>query len=103
MRWSQATGASTLTGWRRWRGYEFRRASLDEAKAATGFVAGGTPPFGYLKPLRVFADLQLKRHDLLWAAAGTPDSVFSIQFKALDESVCPVWGDISQYLSSEPG
>ena len=29
-----------------------RRATLEEARAATGFAAGGTPPFGYPSPLR---------------------------------------------------
>jgi prolyl-tRNA editing enzyme YbaK/EbsC (Cys-tRNA(Pro) deacylase) len=77
-------------------GSEVRRAGLDEARAATGFVAGGTPPFGYPTPLRVFADSQLKRHDPVWAAAGTPDSVFSINIAALDESLHPTWGDISE-------
>ena len=76
-------------------GKEVRRAGLEEARAATGFVAGGTPPFGYPAPLPLFADLGLRRHDPVWAAAGTPDSVFSIQIAALDESVHPTWGDIS--------
>jgi len=76
-------------------GKEARRAGLDEARVATGFVAGGTPPIGYPTPLRVFADPQLKRHDPVWAAAGTPDSVFPIRIAALEESVHPIWGDIS--------
>lgn len=55
-----------------------RRASLDEARQATGFAPGGTPPFGYPFPIRVFADRRLSRHSQLWAAAGTPTTVFSI-------------------------
>jgi len=35
-----------------------RRATLEEARHATGFAAGGTPPFGYTAPVRVFADAQ---------------------------------------------
>jgi prolyl-tRNA editing enzyme YbaK/EbsC (Cys-tRNA(Pro) deacylase) len=77
-------------------GREARRAGLDEARAATGFVAGGTPPFGYPSPLRVFADWQLKRHDPVWAAAGTPDSVFRIRLADLEEAIRPLWGDISE-------
>lgn len=77
-------------------GKEARRAGLDEARAATGFVAGGTPPFGYPTPLRVFADSQLKRHDPVWAAAGTPDSVFPIRVAALEDAIRPLWGDISE-------
>ncbi len=59
-------------------GVRARRATLDEVREATGFAAGGTPPFGYPRPLRVFADPLLARHDPVWAAAGTPDTVFPI-------------------------
>ncbi|MEX2624502.1 MAG: YbaK/EbsC family protein [Acidimicrobiia bacterium] len=76
-------------------GVEVRRAGLDEARAATGFVAGGTPPFGYPKPLRVFADLQLKHNDQVWAAAGTPTTVFPIRTRDLDRVSKPVWGALS--------
>jgi prolyl-tRNA editing enzyme YbaK/EbsC (Cys-tRNA(Pro) deacylase) len=53
-----------------------RRATPDEARAATGFAVGGTPPFGHLEPLRTFLDPDLLRYDEIWAAAGTPDGVF---------------------------
>ena len=55
-----------------------RRATLDEARAATGYAAGGTPPFGHATSLRVFADTRLRRNDPVWAAAGTPTTVFPI-------------------------
>jgi prolyl-tRNA editing enzyme YbaK/EbsC (Cys-tRNA(Pro) deacylase) len=57
---------------------EVRRATADEARDATGFAIGGTPPFGHPRPLRVFVDADLLRFDVLWAAAGMPDSVFPI-------------------------
>jgi prolyl-tRNA editing enzyme YbaK/EbsC (Cys-tRNA(Pro) deacylase) len=53
-----------------------RRASPEEARAATGFAVGGTPPFGHPEPVRAFLDRDLLAHDEVWAAAGTPDSVF---------------------------
>ena len=57
---------------------EVRRANPDEAREATGFAIGGTPPFGYPRPLRVLLDRDLLGYDLLWAAAGTPRVVFPI-------------------------
>jgi prolyl-tRNA editing enzyme YbaK/EbsC (Cys-tRNA(Pro) deacylase) len=57
---------------------EVRRATPDEAREATGFAIGGTPPFGYPRPLRVLLDRDLLGYDLLWAAAGTPQAVFPI-------------------------
>ena len=55
-----------------------RRATPEEARAATGFAVGGTPPFGHPERVRAFCDEDLLRHDEVWAAAGTPDSVFPI-------------------------
>ena len=55
-----------------------RKATADEAREATGFAIGGTPPFGHPRRLRVFVDHDLMAHPVLWAAAGTPDAVFPI-------------------------
>lgn len=72
-------------------GIKAGRASLDEVRAATGFAAGGTPPFGHATPLRVFADPTLKRNDPVWAAAGTPTTVFPISIADLDRLASPEW------------
>ncbi|HVF07413.1 MAG TPA: YbaK/EbsC family protein, partial [Actinomycetota bacterium] len=53
-----------------------RRATPEEARSATGFAVGGTPPFGHVGRVRAFCDEELLVHDEVWAAAGTPDSVF---------------------------
>ncbi len=68
-----------------------RRATLDEVREATGFAAGGTPPFGHTRSLRVFADPALRRHDPVWAAAGTPTTVFPISISDLDRLAAPLW------------
>ena len=52
------------------------RADPEEARAATGFAVGGTPPFGYPEPIRTFLDRDLLAFEEVWAAAGTPDAVF---------------------------
>ena len=64
---AQAAGAS-----------EARRASPEEARAATGFAVGGTPPFGHPDPLPAYLDPALLAFQDVWAAAGTPDSVFPL-------------------------
>jgi prolyl-tRNA editing enzyme YbaK/EbsC (Cys-tRNA(Pro) deacylase) len=56
-----------------------RRATPDEAREATGFSIGGTPPFGHPNRVRVFVDRDLLPFDVLWAAAGAPDAVFPIR------------------------
>jgi prolyl-tRNA editing enzyme YbaK/EbsC (Cys-tRNA(Pro) deacylase) len=72
------------------------RASLDDVRAVTGFVAGGTPPFGHSSSIRVFADVGLERHDSVWAAAGTPHTVFELEVSELDRIVGPHWADLSE-------
>lgn len=56
-----------------------RRATPEEARLATGFAVGGTPPFN-VEPRRldVFIDETLMRFDALWAGAGAPDVVFEL-------------------------
>ncbi|NIA25732.1 MAG: YbaK/EbsC family protein [Gammaproteobacteria bacterium] len=71
-----------------------RRASLDEVRAATGYAAGGTPPFGH--GCRVFADPELTRHDPVWAAAGTPTTVFAISIAELIRAADATWAPISR-------
>jgi prolyl-tRNA editing enzyme YbaK/EbsC (Cys-tRNA(Pro) deacylase) len=59
-------------------GVPVRRADAEEAREATGYAIGGTPPFGHPRPLRAFCDRDLLAFPEVWAAAGTPHSVFPI-------------------------
>ncbi len=77
-------------------GERAKRASLDEVRDATGFAAGGTPPFGHARPLRVLADPGLRRHDEVWAAAGTPTTVFPISLDSLVSAAGAEWADLAE-------
>ena len=57
-----------------------RKADADEARAATGYAIGGTPPFGHSGTgvTRVLCDPDLLQHAVVWAAAGGPTSVFPL-------------------------
>ncbi|MGW7252609.1 YbaK/EbsC family protein [Streptomyces sp. NPDC054834] len=52
------------------------RAKAEVVRETTGYAIGGVPPFGHRTRTRVLADRQLLDHDLVWAAAGTPYTVF---------------------------
>lgn len=58
---------------------QVRRATGDEARAATGFAIGGVPPLGHAQPLTVLMDRRLLAHGVVWAAAGMPDAVFNVR------------------------
>lgn len=46
-------------------------------RAQTGFAIGGVSPVGHINPIRTFLDPRLQEFDVIWAAAGTPNHVFS--------------------------
>ncbi|GAA3182123.1 YbaK/EbsC family protein [Streptomyces virens] len=52
------------------------RAKADVVRETTGYAIGGVPPFGHRTRTRVLADRSLLAHDVVWAAAGDPHTVF---------------------------
>ena len=61
------------------------KADAATARAATGYAIGGVPPFGHATEVPVYMDRDLLRYDVVWAAAGRPDSVFEIRPERLRE------------------
>jgi len=59
------------------------RADADAVRATTGFAIGGVPPFGHTERVRAYFDPALLTHEVVWAAAGTPRHVFSIDPQTL--------------------
>ena len=69
---------------------EFLGEPIEKADAAyvrekTGFVIGGVPPIGYPEPIYTIIDEDLFKLDEIWAAAGTPNSVFKLSAASLLE------------------
>lgn len=54
------------------------KADAALVRAQTGFAIGGVAPIGHLSPIQAFLDRKLLEFDIVWAAAGTPTHVFSI-------------------------
>lgn len=59
-------------------GQTITRASADTVRAATGFAIGGVAPVGHATALPVYCDRDLLAFPTVWAAAGTPNTVFAI-------------------------
>ena len=74
-----------------------RKASADEARAATGYAIGGTPPFGHTGAGvdQVLIDPALLAHAQVWAAAGTPSSVFPISPSQLASAAVARTADVT--------
>jgi len=59
------------------------KADADFARKHTGFAIGGVPPVGHPEPLTTYIDEDLLQFPLVWAAAGTPNAVFSLPSSSL--------------------
>lgn len=57
---------------------QVERADADTVRAATGYAIGGVPPFGHATSPTLFIDRDLMLYPIVWAAAGTPNTVFAI-------------------------
>ena len=65
------------------------RADADFVRSATGYAIGGVAPIGHAQAVKLLLDEDLQRFARLWAAAGTPFSVFPLtpaQLQALTVS-----------------
>jgi prolyl-tRNA editing enzyme YbaK/EbsC (Cys-tRNA(Pro) deacylase) len=60
-----------------------RRAMPDFVRRHTGQVIGGVSPIGHPARVPTYIDPWLRRHDVVWAAAGHPAAVFSTTFDEL--------------------
>ncbi|SIH10681.1 YbaK/prolyl-tRNA synthetase associated domain-containing protein [Mycobacteroides abscessus subsp. abscessus] len=59
------------------------RADKDLVRAATGQVIGGVAPIGHPAPIPTFIDTALRDFPVLWAAAGTPQSMMPLTYDQL--------------------
>ncbi len=77
---------------------QVRRAAADQVERATGFAIGGVPPFGHKQHLPVYCDRDLMAYDVVWAAAGTPREVFSVEPQRLVQACGATVADLKAYL-----
>ncbi len=64
-------------------GEALSKADARLIRARTGFAIGGVSPIGHLNPIRCFTDPRLLEFETIWAAAGTPNHLFSIATEKL--------------------
>jgi prolyl-tRNA editing enzyme YbaK/EbsC (Cys-tRNA(Pro) deacylase) len=77
-------------------GAAIRRAGLEEVREATGYAPGGTPPIGHATAMPIYADPHLERHSVVWAAAGTPTTVFPIALEVLMSASGAEWVELAE-------
>lgn len=60
-------------------GHQLGMADAAFVRAHTGYAIGGVPPFGHPQPVETLVDEALLAFDEIWAAGGTPNTVFPIK------------------------
>ena len=71
-------------------------ASADDVKAQTGFTIGGVSPVGHINDLNIIIDRTLERFQIVYAAAGHPNSIFKIDISKLKDLTKGRVEDISE-------
>jgi prolyl-tRNA editing enzyme YbaK/EbsC (Cys-tRNA(Pro) deacylase) len=75
------------------------KADAAAAREATGYAIGGTAPFGHPQAVPMLFDEDLLNYDVVWAAGGTPDTVFPITPADLLRTTGAVIADVREGTS----
>ena len=76
-------------------GLQLGKADAEFVRSCTGFAIGGVPPVAHSSPLQTLLDINLLNHTEIWAAAGTPESVFRMTPQQLQLITSGEWFNFS--------
>lgn len=57
-----------------------------EVKQLTGYEVGGVPPIGHITEIKMYMDEDLLKHDKIYAAGGTANSIIELDPEALQKA-----------------
>jgi prolyl-tRNA editing enzyme YbaK/EbsC (Cys-tRNA(Pro) deacylase) len=77
-------------------GLKLGKADGRYVKERVGYAIGGVPPVAHNEPLETILDPDLKKYDVIWAAAGTPFAVFQLKPADLEPLTQGQWVDLAQ-------
>ncbi|CZF83281.1 Cys-tRNA(Pro)/Cys-tRNA(Cys) deacylase YbaK [Grimontia celer] len=77
-------------------GLDLKKSNADFVREQVGFAIGGVPPIAHKQNVITLLDADLKQFEVIWAAAGTPNSVFELTPQDLDDLTQGRWVEISQ-------
>ena len=67
------------------------KADADFVRMKTGFSIGGVPPLAHVEAIHTILDEDLRQHQEIWAAAGTPTAVFRLTPAELERMTGGRW------------
>lgn len=77
-------------------GLKLGKADGNYVKERVGYAIGGVPPAGHNEPMETILDPDLKKYEVVWAAAGTPFAVFQLKPSDLEPLTNGRWIDLSE-------
>lgn len=79
-------------------GLKLGKADGKYVKERVGYAIGGIPPVGHNESLETILDTDLKKYEVIWAAAGTPFAVFQLKPAELESLTNGKWIDLSKLI-----
>ena len=77
-------------------GIKLGRADGNYVKENVGYAIGGVPPVAHNTPLKTLLDPDLRNHETIWAAAGTPFAMFELGAEDLESLTGGMWVELSE-------
>jgi len=75
-------------------GEPLARADAEFVRTATGYAIGGVAPIGHATTVKILLDEDIRRFATVWAAGGTPYSVFPRKPDELRRITGAEWSDV---------
>lgn len=77
-------------------GIKLSKADADFVREKVGYAIGGVPPVAHHAQVTTILDPSLKRYDAIWAAAGTPNSLFELHSNELEQLTQGTWVELAK-------
>ncbi|MCM5511675.1 YbaK/EbsC family protein, partial [Vibrio sp. SCSIO 43169] len=77
-------------------GIVLTKADASFVRDKVGYAIGGVPPVAHNSSVHTILDKDLNQYSEIWAAAGTPNSVFKLNPQKLGELTQGQWIDIAK-------
>ncbi|MDF7682124.1 YbaK/EbsC family protein [Lactobacillus sp. ESL0679] len=78
-------------------GQKAKMVKFDELEDKIGHPAGGVCPFAVKPDVKVYLDESVKKHDIIYPAAGLPNSAIKLTLEELEKYTQPFeWVDVTK-------
>ena len=77
-------------------GIPLEKANAAFVREKVGYAIGGVPPVAHTAKVQTLLDQDLKQYGEIWAAAGTPNTVFRLKAADLDSLTGGQWLDVAK-------